>query len=86
MAREIKETAHLHIDEEKFNENFDSIDWGDLKDKPLEKKSVKKHSTAGLCGEFGMSTFDEKAFKENFDNIDWSKKWGSKNQFRRTTI
>lgn len=59
---------------EKFKENFDSIDWGDLKEKPLPKAAPKKHATAGMCGEFGMSTFDEKAFKENFDLIDWSKK------------
>jgi hypothetical protein len=62
------------IDEKKYKENFDQIDWGDLKDKPVEKIKNKKHVTAGMCGEFGMSVFDEKAFKENFDRIDWSKK------------
>lgn len=62
---------------EEFKKNFDEIDWGDLKDKPIDKKKAeksKKHVTAGICGEFGMSTFDEKAYKENFDRIDWSKK------------
>lgn len=57
-------------DKEKYNSNFDSIDWGNLKDKPIEKKTqTKKHVTAGLCGEFGMSTFDEKAYKANYDLI-----------------
>lgn len=57
---------------EKFKENFDQIDWGGLRDKPLPKPAPKKHVTAGMCGEFGMSTFDEKAFKENYDQIDWT--------------
>ena len=74
MAREFKETAHLKTDEKKFKERFDEIDWGDLKDKPVEKKNNKKHSTAGMCGEYGMSAVDEEKFKENFDNIDWNKK------------
>jgi hypothetical protein len=74
MAQSFKETAHLKTDQEKFKENFDAIDWGDLKEKPIEKKpQSKKHVTAGLCGEFGMSVFDEKKYKENFDQIDWSK-------------
>jgi hypothetical protein len=74
MAREFKETAHLKTNKEEFSKNFDDIDWGDLKEKPIEKKGKSKHVTAGLCGEFGMSTFDEKKYKENFDQIDWSKK------------
>ena len=75
MAREFKELAHLKTDKKKFEENFDTIDWGDLKAKPVEKKkSSRKHVTAGMCGEFGMSTFDKKAFDNNFDQIDWSKK------------
>lgn len=61
-------------DKEAFNENFDSIDWGELKDRPLEKKKTKKHVTAGMCGEYGTSTFDKKSYDDNFDNIDWSKK------------
>lgn len=73
MAREFKETAHNKIDQKKFEENFDSIDWSKLKNKPLEQKSVKRHATAGLCGEFGMSTFDKAAFDENFDQIKWGK-------------
>lgn len=73
MAQSFPETAHLKTDLKKFKENFDSIDWGDLKEKPIEKKSVKRHATAGLCGEYGLSVFDEKAYKENFDNIDWGK-------------
>lgn len=73
MAREFKELAHLKTDKKKFEENFDQIDWGDLKNKPI-KKVPSRHSTAGLCGEYGLSTFDEKAYKENFDNIDWEPK------------
>lgn len=61
-------------DKKRFNENFDNIDWGGLKEKPLPPPAPKKHATAGLCGEFGMSVFDEKAYKENFDQIDWNKK------------
>lgn len=74
MAREFKEVAHLKTDEDKFKKNFDEIDWGDLKDKPILKKTKSKHVTAGMCGEYGISEFDEKAYKENFDRIDWSKK------------
>jgi hypothetical protein len=74
MAREFAEVAHLKTDMNKFSENFDSIDWGDLKDKPIEKKNNKRHVTAGMCGEIGMSTFDKEAFEKNFDAIDWSKK------------
>jgi hypothetical protein len=75
MAREFKEVAHLKTNKEEFEKNFDQIDWGDLKDRPVVKsKKGKKHITAGICGEYGMSTFDEKAYKENFDQIDWSKK------------
>lgn len=74
MAQSFPETAHNKIDQKKFKENFDAIDWGDLKDKPLvNTPNNKKHVTAGLCGEFGMSTFDKEAFDNNFDNIDWSK-------------
>jgi hypothetical protein len=75
MAREFKETAHNKTNKEEFDKNFDEIDWGDLKDKPVEKNSKKnvKHVTAGLCGEYGMSVFDDKKYKENFDQIDWSK-------------
>lgn len=71
MAQNFPETAHNKIDQKKYKENFDSIDWGDLKDKPIEKKSVKKHITAGMCGEYGLSTFDKEAFDKNFDNIKW---------------
>ena len=77
MAQDLKETAHLHTDKKKFDENYDAIDWGSLREKPIDEELVKrttKHVTAGLCGEYGMSTVDEEAFKENFDNIDWSKK------------
>lgn len=61
---------------EQFKENFDAIDWGDLKERPIDEKAKKskKHATAGICGEYGTSVFDEKAYKENYDNIDWSKK------------
>lgn len=62
------------LNPERYKENFDAIDWGDLKDRPVEKKKNKKHVTAGMCGEYGMSTRDEEAYKENFDRIDWSKK------------
>ena len=64
---------YAKIDKKKFQENFDSIDWGDLKDKPLPK-TVPKKRFVGLCGEFGMSVFDKKAFDNNFDQIDWSVK------------
>lgn len=74
MAREFKEVAHTRTDLEKYKENFDSIDWGNLKEKPIEKKVKSKHVTAGMCGEYGISEFDEKAYKENFDRIEWSKK------------
>lgn len=74
MAREFKETAHLKTDKKKYAENFDAIDWGDLKDKPLPKPAPAKHKTAGLCGEYGLSTFDKEEFDKNFDNIDWGKK------------
>lgn len=73
MAQNFKETAHLNTDQDKFAENYDSIDWGDLKDKPLPKKVPSKHITAGMCGEFGQSTFDKEAYDKNFDSIDWSK-------------
>lgn len=72
MAREFKETAHLNTDKEKFSENFDGIDWGDLKDKPIKDPGKKRHMTAGLCGEYGLSVFDEKAYKDNFDLIKWT--------------
>lgn len=71
MAREFKETAHLKTDKQAFSDGYDSIDWGALKEKPLPKKTKSKHSTAGLCGEYGMSTFDDEKYKENFENIDW---------------
>jgi hypothetical protein len=77
MAQAFPETAHNKTDLKKYKENFDSIDWGDLKEKPIDKEKAKKntkHSSAGLCGEYGMSTFDKEEYGENFDNIDWSKK------------
>lgn len=77
MALEFAETAHNKIDLKKFKENFDQIDWGDLKDRPINKekaKETKRHVTAGMCGESGFKTFDEEKYKENFDQIDWGKK------------
>lgn len=77
MAQSFAETAHLKIDKKKFEENFDRIDWGkpaEAKYDPKKVKRNKKHATAGMCGEYGMSTFDEEKYKENFDQIDWSKK------------
>ena len=74
MAREFKETSYLKVDKKKFAENFDSIDWGNLKDKPLPPPAPSKHKTAGLCGEYGLSVFDKEAFDNNFDQIDWSVK------------
>lgn len=71
MAQSFPETAHLKTDKKKYEENFDRIDWGNLKDKPLPPPAPAKHKTAGLCGEFGLSVFDEKAYKENFDRIRW---------------
>lgn len=74
MAREFKETAHLKTDNKAFKENFDAIDWGDLKDKPIEKKGKSKHVTAGMCGEYGISEFNKEEYDKNFDQIDWNKK------------
>lgn len=75
MAREFKETSHLKVDKKKFAENFDAIDWGGLKEKPIEKKpETKRHPTTGICGEIGMSVFDKEAFDNNFDQIDWTVK------------
>jgi hypothetical protein len=77
MAREFKEIAHLKTNLDKFKENYDSIDWGDLKEKPVDKEKAqkcKRHETAGMCGEYGFNTFDEEKFKENFEQIDWTKK------------
>ena len=60
-----------------FKENFDAIDWGDLKDKPVDKEKAAKtktHITKGMCGEYGMSEFNKEEYDKNFDQIDWSKK------------
>lgn len=89
MAQTFKETAHLKTDKTAFNEGWDRIFGNkDVEIKAAafkvvdgevveisEEEVIKntKHSTAGLCGEFGMSTFDEKAYKENFDRIQWNK-------------
>lgn len=69
-------------DKKKFDDNWDSIDWSSAKKAVEEKMSSEeyakknlrntKHSTAGLCGEFGMSTFDKEEFDKNFDNIKWT--------------
>lgn len=59
-------------DKEKFDANFDEIDWSGVKDKPIDEDKVKKtkrHVTAGLCGESGFSTFDENAYKENYERV-----------------
>jgi hypothetical protein len=65
------------VDKEKFDANFDSIDWGEQKEQTEEEKKkakrTKRHLTTGMCGEFGTSEFDKEAFDENFDLIDWGK-------------
>lgn len=73
MAREFKENSHLKVDKKKYEENFDQIKWAPIEDKP-KKKTKKRHITAGMCGEYGMSEFDDEKYKENFDRIDWNKK------------
>lgn len=69
MAREFKEVAHNRTDKKKFEENFDLIKGGSKLDtgsyvfrngemvKLSETEAVKhkKHVTAGICGEYGMS-------------------------------
>ena len=78
MAQSFSETAHLKIDQKKYEENFDQIKWKSKEEQEeIDKVKVartKKHMTAGLCGEFGMSTFNDEKYKENFEQIDWSKK------------
>lgn len=70
MAREFKETSFLKTDKKKFAENFDAANLqssikesgtyvlrnGELvKLTPQEAAKHKKHATAGICGEYGMS-------------------------------
>jgi hypothetical protein len=38
MGRGFKESAHLKTDLKKYHENFDAIDWGNLRDKKEEKR------------------------------------------------
>lgn len=69
MAQSFAETAHLKTNKEEFDKNFDSIfgktevkrgtyvfRYGQLIEID-EKEAIKfrKHSTAGMCGEYGMS-------------------------------
>lgn len=77
MAQSFAETAHLKTDKKKFSENWDNIKWPEPEEIKIDKTKVirtKKHATAGLCGEYGMSVVDDEKYKENFDQIDWSKK------------
>lgn len=66
------------VNEQAYKDNFDLIQWRKPEDQEeIDKEKVartKRHVTAGICGEIGMSTFDEEAYKENYDRIDWSKK------------
>ena len=82
MAREFKENAHLKIDQDKFKENFDRINWKSKEEQEeIDKEKVartKKNISAGICGEFGMSVFDKKSFDENFDRIKWKTKGADK--------
>lgn len=70
MAREFKETAHLKTDKKTFSDNFDAANLrSSIKDSgsyvvrdgelvklsDIEATKFKKHKTAGLCGEYGMS-------------------------------
>jgi hypothetical protein len=67
-------------DKAQFNDNFDNIDWSTANKwseeygskQTTELKKTKKHITAGMCGEYGMSIFDEKAFKSNYELIKWN--------------
>lgn len=70
MAQSFPETAHNRINKEEFDKNYreiygevtrvraGSFKWKDGKIVEItaeESKRSKKHATAGLCGEYGMS-------------------------------
>lgn len=70
MAQSFPETAHLKTDKKAFAENFDAAKLessikepgsyvfrnGELvKLSEQESVKLKKHKTAGMCGEYGMS-------------------------------
>jgi hypothetical protein len=42
MAREFKETAHLKTDLKKYQDNYDSIDWGALAKKATNEKDKEE--------------------------------------------
>lgn len=96
MAREFKETAHLKTNTDAFSEGYDRIfGKKEVKSKAAhykvvngevvemsEEEAIKstKHVSAGMCGEFGMSTFDDKAYKENLERILKNKESSSESQ------
>lgn len=70
MAQSFPETAHLKTDKKAFSENFDAANLqSNIKESgtyvyrdgvltklsPQEAAKHKKHPTAGICGEYGMS-------------------------------
>lgn len=42
-----------------------------------EAKRSTRHSTSGLCGEYGFDTFNKEAFDSNYDEIKWQRSSGS---------